>query len=79
VLLFNDYRKACKTGFERIITALQHSIDTIIRQQFLHMEADLQVLKNDHALLEAEQDPAFRERVVAQLVFARNEMGRCCL
>jgi hypothetical protein len=73
-LLFHRYRKACRTEFERIATALQDSIDTVIKQQFLHLNVDLQVLKTDNAILEAEQDPAFRERVVAQLAFVRKEM-----
>ncbi|KAF3031928.1 hypothetical protein E8E12_002110 [Didymella heteroderae] len=74
VHLFNDYRKACTTEFQKITIALQNGIDEIIRQQFLLVTADLQVLKNDNAVLEAEQDPAFRDRLIAQLAVAKKEM-----
>lgn len=76
-LLFKQYRRACKTGFESIVSALQDDVDAAVLQQFRLMEADLQVLRDDHAILEAEQDPAFRERVVAQLASARKEMENC--
>lgn len=69
----------CKTEFERIVTSLQDNIDKIMKQQFQHMDTDLQILKDDNAILELEQDLAFRDRLIAHLAFARGEMLECCL
>lgn len=48
----------------------------VVRQQVGYVETDLDVLRNENAVLESERDPEFKRRVETETERARREIER---
>lgn len=62
--------------FKNIACGLQDKVNHLVNQQVGHIEADLQLLRDENVVLESERDPSFRRRVKTEVERTIEHMGR---
>lgn len=65
--LFETHRRDCRKEFKRITRQLEDEANQVTNQQVALIEADLQMLRDENAVLESERDPEFRRRVMTEI------------
>jgi hypothetical protein len=74
--LFDEHRRECREGFKRIVRKLQRKMVDAIEEQGELVEADLQLLRNGHAILENEKDVGFKDKVRTEMRRVKAEVER---
>jgi hypothetical protein len=66
----------CREKFLIVVRETQEDLAEIVDEQVGRVEADLQLLSEENAILESERDLAFKNRVAAELERAKIEVER---
>ncbi|KAJ4363420.1 hypothetical protein N0V83_009713 [Neocucurbitaria cava] len=74
--LFNSHRQDSKERFRQLAAELQVKVRQVVYQQVELLEADLQTLRDENAVLDSERDPEFRRRVELEIGLVNGEVER---
>jgi hypothetical protein len=74
--LFNEHRRECREGFERIVQKFQQQMVEAVEEQGKLVQADLQLLRNGHTILENEKDVGFKNKIKAEMRSVKEEVER---
>lgn len=73
-MLFPAHQRLVKDAFQRISTDIESTISTAIAEHIDVVKADIDILRDQNAILESERNPQFRQALSREIQRARAEL-----
>lgn len=74
--LFEDILERTERQFKAAVSSTETDIQVVLRAQFDDLKATFDIVRNDNAISEGEQDPVFRVRIQNALESCRKTAER---
>lgn len=74
--LFKDLIKGFRNSFKVLANDLQSGTEAVVETHLDVVQRTLDIIRNENAILESEQDPEFRDRVEAEIRTAKDRIRR---